>query len=239
MIIDLHVHTKRTPGCSIEPAAAVDQARELGLDGICFTDLDTAEGIDEALALRERADGVRVFAGVEVGTDHGRLLCFLPEPAAAGVWEPILQVEGPRGRPIRDVLAAVRAQGGAAVAAHPYDRELERPMGDMLFTLDGLSGVEALAGTRSAGVNELAIEAAGHLALACAGGSAAMEADAIGSAATLFRDPIEDEAGLVEALLHGKTWAVAIGTPPRFHGDDVPPRTRDDRGRGRRGRRRD
>lgn len=236
MLIDLHVHTKRTSGSSLTPQEAVGRARELGLDGLCFTDVDTVEGFDELLALRAQEPGVQVFGGLEVTTDHGRILCFLPSLDRGAGWEAILAVEGERGRPIREVLAAVRALDGAAVVAHPYDRDLPRPMGDMLFTLEGISAVEGIAGTRHVAVNELGIEAAAHLSVPVVGGSAAGAVEEIGTAATLFRDPVEDEEGLVEALLHGKVWAVAIGTPPRFHGDDQPPRPRDDRGRGRRGR---
>src|SRR5690606_24834961 len=114
---------------------------------------------------------------------------------------------------------------------HPYERELEKPMGDFIFTLEGLSAVEGYAAGRAPLVNEHAIEAADRLGLPCVGGSCAHESvEAIGSAATLIRDEVRDERGLVDALRQGQVWAVAIGTELRFPGD-VPPPRREYRGR--------
>ncbi|AKU90441.1 PHP-associated domain-containing protein [Vulgatibacter incomptus] len=226
MLIDLHVHSSRTPGCSLDPAEAVARAQALGLDGICFTDLDTLGGVEELHALREKAS-IAVLVGMEAVTNHGHFLCFFPDPAGVRP-EEVLGAEAPTARPARDVVEAVLAKGGAVVAAHPYDRDLEKPMGDFVFTLRSLTAVEGYTGTRRVNVNELAIEAADHLSVPCVGGSGAMAGyDEIGTAATLFKEPVRDEAELVRALRDGAVWAVAVGVPPRFHGDDVaarPPR---------------
>jgi hypothetical protein len=105
--------------------------------------------------------------------------------------------------------------GGAVVAAHPYDRSIERPGGDVLFSLDGLSAVEGLDARRKPAANDLAVEAADHMGLPCVGGSGARESlGEIGKAATLFRDLVRTEADLVAQLRSGTVFSVAIGVTP-------------------------
>jgi len=222
MLVDLHVHSSKTPGCSLDPSLAIEKAEAVGLDGICFTDRNGFPLAAELPRLREQTD-LAVFVGAEIATDHGYYLVFFPDPAHA---PDLRQLFGPPAVgdlwSARTVVEKVREAGGVVVAAHPYDRNLERPSGDYIFTLRGLSAVEALTGTRRSNVNELAIEAADHLSLPCVGGSAALEGyDQIGTAATLFRDEVRSEAGLVEALRGGAVWAVQIGRPPKFAGDEM------------------
>lgn len=247
MLIDLHVHSQHSPGCGISAEEAIAKAAELGLDGICFTDRDTVASLRSLSTWRASETPIPVFAGVEASTDHGRLLCFFPDPEKVPDWKEVAAeagggAGGEAGVPpsTRELIRVVRRLGGATVAAHPYERSIDRPMGDYLFTLDGLSAVEGFVGKLPPMVNELAIEAADRLGLPCVGGSGAFDSiDEIGTAATLFRDVIGSDAELVEALLHGKVWAAAIGERVRFAGDDQPPR-RDGRRRhgGRRGGRR-
>ncbi len=211
MLIDLHVHTHHTRGCSLSPREAVRRAREAGLDGIAFTDLNTLEGLEEIRAAG-REEGLLALCGVEVTTDRGHYLCFFPDPAR--VPPPPQMFGSATPWPVREVLEKVRAQGGAIVAAHPYDKTVERPCGDVIFTLDGLSAVEGLNTRRRGPANDLAIEAADHMSLPCTGGSGAHEAAQIGQAATLFRDPVASEADLVAQLRAGTVFCVAIGVTP-------------------------
>jgi predicted metal-dependent phosphoesterase TrpH len=210
MLIDLHVHTHRTPGCSLRPLEVLLRARELGLDGVAFTDLDTMEALPE---VREagRVAGVVALVGLELATDHGRFLCFLdaPErlPGLAGI------LGGPPP-PARAALARVASLGGAVVAAHPYDKALTGVSGDTLFTLDGLTAVEGLHGRSPHRANDLAVEAADHLGLPCVGGSGALASlEQLGTAATLFREPVASEAGLVARLRAGACWAAGLSAP--------------------------
>jgi hypothetical protein len=116
--------------------------------------------------------------------------------------------------PVREVLAKVRDLGGAAVAAHPYDKTIEKPSGDFIFTLDGLAAIEGLNARRKGPANDLAVEAADHMGLPCIGGSGAHAVEDIGQAATLFRDPVASEADLVAQLRAGTVFCVAIGVTP-------------------------
>ncbi|ACL64811.1 PHP domain protein [Anaeromyxobacter dehalogenans 2CP-1] len=211
MLIDLHVHSHHTRGCALAPRDVVRRAREAGLDGVAFTDHDTLEGLEEIRAAA-RDEGLVALCGVEVTTDRGHFLCFFPDPAA--VPAPVQLFGAARPWPVREVLARVRQLGGAAVAAHPYDKTVERPCGDVVFTLDGLSAIEGLNARRKGPANDLAIEAADHMSLPCTGGSGAHELAEIGKAATLFRDPVASEADVVRQLRAGTVYCVAVGVTP-------------------------
>ena len=232
MLIDLHVHTHQTAGCSLPPRDAVRRAREAGLDGIAFTDWNTLEGLAEIRAAG-RDEGFLALCGMELTTDRGHYLCFFPEPEKL---PPPAQIFG-SSLPwaARDALAKVRELGGVAIAAHPYDKTVDRPSGDFIFTLEGLSAVEGLNTRRSGPANDLAVEAADHLSLPCTGGSGAHAAEEIGRAATLFRDPVASEADLVAQIRAGTIYCVAIGvTPQPAEGQHRPRGDHRPRGEGRR-----
>ena len=238
MLIDLHVHSRHTPGCSLSPLDVVRRAREAGLDGVVFTDMNTLDGLAEIRAAG-KAEGFLALCGVEIATDRGHYLAFFPDPERAPAPP---QIFGTPPWPVQEVITKVASMGGAVVAAHPYDRSIERPGGDVLFSLDGLSAVEGLDARRKPAVNDLAVEAADHMGLPCVGGSGAKESLAeIGKAATLFRDPVRSEADLVAQLKAGTVFSVAMGVtpgPPEVRSPRGPGDRRGDRGgdRGGRGR---
>src|SRR5512133_2614920 len=211
MLIDLHVHSHHTRGCSLTPRDVVRRAKEAGLDGVAFTDLNTLDGLEEIRAAG-REEGLLALCGVEIATDRGHYLCFFPDPAKVPAPPQVFGSATPW--PVREVLAKVRELGGAAVAAHPYDKTVERPSGDFIFTLDGLSAVEGLNLHRKGPTNDLAVEAADHMSLPCTGGSGAVTTADVGKAATLFRDPVASEADVVRQLRAGTVWCVALGVTP-------------------------
>jgi len=219
MLIDLHVHSNHTRGCSASVAELVRRAREVGLDGVVITDLNTLEALPEVRAAAA-AEKFLALCGLEVATDRGHYLCFFPDPAKVPAPAQLFGSATPWS--VREVLSKVREVGGAVVAAHPYDKTVERPSGDVIFTLDGLSAVEGLNARRRGAANDLALEAADHMSLPCTGASGAHELAEIGKAATLFRDPVASEADVVAQLRAGTVFSVAIGvssSPPREGGE--------------------
>jgi len=217
MLIDVHVHSHHSPGCTLAPRDIVRRAKEAGLDGVVLTDLNTLEGLAEIHAAG-REEGVVALCGVELVTDHGHYLCYFPEPDRVPAPP---QMFGTTPWPVHEVLQRVREMGGAVVAAHPYDKSVERPSGDFIFTLDGLAALQGLCARRKGPANDLAIEAADHMTLPCVGGSGAHETlNDIGKAATLFRVPVTGEADLVRQLLAGHVFCVSIGgAPAAAHGE--------------------
>ncbi len=212
MLIDLHVHSHHTRGCTLTPGDVVRRAKETGLDGVAFTDLNTLDGLEEVRAAG-RDEGFLALCGVEVATDRGHYLCFFPDPARVPAPPQLFGSATPW--PVRDVLAKVKELGGVVVAAHPYDKTVERPSGDFIFTLDGLAAIEGLNAHRKGPSNDLAVEAADHMSLPCTGASGAISSlDEIGKAATLFRDPVASEQDVVQQLRAGTVFCVAIGVSP-------------------------
>ncbi len=212
MLIDLHVHSHHTRGCSLTPRDVVRRAKEAGLDGVAFTDLNTLDGLEEIRAAG-REEGFLALCGVEIATDRGHYLCFFPDPDK--VPEPPQVFGSATPWPVREVLAKVKELGGVVVAAHPYDKTVERPSGDVIFTLDDLAAIEGLNARRAGASNDLAVEAADHMNLPCTGASGALPSlDDVGKAATLFRDPVASEQDLVRQLRAGTVFCVAIGVSP-------------------------
>lgn len=232
MLIDVHAHTNHTQGVSHSARDAVRRAKEAGLDGIVITDLNTLEALEEVRAAAKE-ELFLAMCGVELVTDRGHYLCYFPDPARAP--NPP-QIFGTTPWPVRDVLAKVAEMGGVAVAAHPYDKSIERPSGDYIFTLDGLAALEGLNARRKGPANDLAVEAADHMNLPCIGGSGAHELSEIGRAATLFKEPVKSEADLVAQIRAGTVFCVSIGgyvPEPRHadrHGGDRHERGGDRRG---------
>ncbi len=213
MLIDLHVHSHHTLGCSLQPRDVVRRAKALGLDGVAFTDLNTLEGLEEIRAAG-RDEGLLALCGVELTTDRGHYLCFFPDPAKVPAPPQVFGSKTPW--PVREVIQKVRELGGVAVAAHPYDKTVDRPSGDFIFTLEGLSAVEGLNARRHGPANDLAVEAADHMSLPCIGASGALGSlDELGKAATLFREPVRSEADVVAQIRSGGVFCVAIGIEPR------------------------
>jgi predicted metal-dependent phosphoesterase TrpH len=237
MLIDVHVHTHHSPGCTYSPRDVVRRAKEQGIDGVVITDTNTLDGLEEVRAAA-REEQFLALCGVELVTDRGHYLCYFPDPSKVPAPP---QIFGTTPWPARDVVRRVRELGAAVVAAHPYDKSVERPSGDFIFTLEGLSAVEGLNARRRGPGNDLAVEAADHMSLPCVGGSGAGPTlDDIGKAATLFREPVATEADLVRQLKAGHVYCVAIGVkpeggagrPPRRGGGDRRPGRRDEQRRG-------
>ncbi len=211
MLIDLHVHSHHTHGCTLLPRDVLRRAREAGLDGVAFTDVNTLEGLEEIHAAG-REEGVLALRGAEIVTDRGHYLCFFPDPVAV---PPLSQLFGTPPWSAGEVVRKVGELGGVTVAAHPYDKTMERPSGDFIFTLEGLAAVEGLNARRRGPSNDLAVEAADHMGLPCVGVSGALDSiDVVGAAATLFRDPVANEADLVRQVKARTIFCVAVGVTP-------------------------
>jgi predicted metal-dependent phosphoesterase TrpH len=106
--VDLHCHTSSSFDCLASPGSQVRAALNRGLTHLAITDHDRIEG---ALRARDAApEGLTVIVGEEVRTADGDLIALFLEHAV----EP--------GRPARETIEEVRAQGGLVGIPHPFDR---------------------------------------------------------------------------------------------------------------------
>jgi len=110
IVADLHMHTRWSHDCSIEPAALVAHAEEEGLGAIAVTDHNVFGGALETVAAA-RGRALTVIPGEEVKTDRDGEVIGL-----------FLREEIPRGMSFADTVAAIREQEGVVYVPHPFDR---------------------------------------------------------------------------------------------------------------------
>ena len=179
--IDPHVHSFFSRDGVSSPEKLIAAARERGLHGFALTDHDTCDGcryLMERGLLREdgaAVDGFLVIPGVEISTAEGHLLCL-------GVWLP----NGLKRTPAAEVIKMVRAQGGVAIPAHPYDRMRAGIREAALERLD-IDGLEVFnAATLFEKHNRSALRYAQIRGLPMTAGSDAHHHAAIGRSYTTF-----------------------------------------------------
>lgn len=207
--LDLHTHTRLSADSGTAPRALVAAAVRAGLAGVAVTDHGTIEG---ALRVREAARGsaLEVIVGAEYSTDVGHVLgLFLREEIRLGA--------APRW-PWREVLAAVRAQGGLAVLAHPT--KTFRPLDlEVAAAMDGVEVYNARAewsrfrqaNGRARQAWAEALRLGGRPLLATAGSDAHFPGE-VGHA----RCGVEDGGDLGQALRAGTRVVVGGGTWPIY-----------------------
>lgn len=228
MIVDLQIDLETADGGLMAPADLVAGAKSAGLDGVLLTHGDDF-GFDVG-PYREAAgdDGLVVFRGAQVKSNHGLLLCIVPAESEVSTDGWTAEAEGLYDA--HTVIDGVEALGGVTVALRPYDREVAQPMGDHLFSLQGLAACEVMTGGLSDIANDLALEAASNMEMPCVGTSGGHGVSGMGSVATLFRSVASSETELCDAIRTGDCWPITMSeTVPK--GDA--PEERSGRGRGR------
>lgn len=178
---DLHLHTVHSDGhCT--PAELVNHVlSKTDLRVIAVTDHDAIAGAYEAQRCAE-GSRLEVIIGEEVSTREGHLLAYF-------IHELI-----PPGMSAHDTIAAIHAQGGLAVAAHPYDW-MVRSLGNYgmmrhasgptpVWAFDAIEAMNASLRPRSA--NLRAAVSAQALGIAVVGGSDSHLLDTIAYGYTTF-----------------------------------------------------
>ena len=202
MKIDLHIHTsKLSPDSRLDPEDAIRKARELGLDGLCFTEHDRAWDLADIQELSNKHD-FPVFRGVEVMIkEGGEILVF-------GLninFTTVIDI---------DTLRKLSEESDAfMIAAHPFrgypchalsdfqaaaDLVLKRPVFDKVDALEGFNG------RNMEGNNVFACQLAGKLGFQTSGGSDAHHLDEMGKCITIFEHDIRNEEELLAELKAGR-----------------------------------
>ncbi len=221
MLIDIHVHSNHTDGCELALADLVTRACERGLDGFCLTDVHTVDGGPDAKGLAAE-NGIVALVGFEAHTDKGHFLVFVPEPGELPEISKWLRFDGDGLIPFPSLSGAVEDLHGVLIAAHPYDRDIERSPGDGIVQLKGVAALEVNNARRPKLVNELAEEVAAGIGMpGVAGSDARFGLEDIGRVACLVHEPVESEADLIDRIRSFNIWPVTIGAEP---GDRQRPR---------------
>jgi len=197
---DLHIHTTHSDGTASVPKLLQHVAAHTELRIIAVTDHDTITGAKEAYRLA-REFGIEVVIGEEVSTAEGHLLALFIDSYL------------PPGRPVAETIAAVHAQGGLCVAAHPFDQGI--PSLGAAGLLDHCTGARSGAWpldaieSFNAGVfwprracNGVAQRMADERKIPGVGGSDAHSLMTVGSGYTLFRGNSAND--LYQAILQNQ-----------------------------------
>jgi predicted metal-dependent phosphoesterase TrpH len=203
---DLHIHTTASDGTATVPELLKHVAQTTNLRMIAITDHDSIAGAKEAARLA-RQFGIDVIVGEEVSTADGHLLALFIDTFL------------PPQRPATETIAAIHAQGGLAIAPHPFDRSVPS-LGRAGFLHDGWN-FDAIEGF-NAGViwsqrscNGVAQDAAVALGLPAVGGSDAHTLATVGLGYTLFPGTTTDD--LYRAIRAGQAgWGGRYWGPGQY-----------------------
>jgi predicted metal-dependent phosphoesterase TrpH len=207
MVIDLHVHSAPASQCSsimLEPL--IEEAREIGLDGICLTDHNHRWDSRDVEALRQKY-GFLILRGNEITTDQGDVLVLGLEEDIKGVIK------------LADLRDKVLKAQGFMIAAHPFRGFLTFGIGYLGLTpkkagkrpvFQGVDAIEVMNGRVSEKENSFAAQVAEILGLPVIGGSDAHKPGEVGRYATRFADSIHNERDLIQALKKGRFSPIAF-----------------------------
>ena len=202
---DVHIHTRysgltrvsflRFPDSISTPSDIVKRAEKRGMDVLCITDHNTIRG---ALEAKKITTSVDIVLGSETATLDGELLgLFLTEDV-------------PRGLRADETIDRIHAQGGLAIAPHPFSSHCDS-LGLKIAELK-LDGVELFnAAHRDGYTNDAAQMIANNLNVAFVGGSDAHAANMVGNAYTQFDG--KDAEDLRKAIVARKTSFAGEPTP--------------------------
>ncbi|MCI0438163.1 MAG: PHP domain-containing protein [Chloroflexi bacterium] len=211
MIIDIHTHTAHKSDDSLLGVdELIEQAKKVGLDGICLTDHDRFWDHDE-IRLLSRAHGFLVIPGCEVTTEAGHLLTFGLTGYVFGMHAASF------------VRRLVDRAGGAAVVAHPYRRfywkhahtngdsyneMLDRACRNDVFRM--VEAIDVLNGRGAEQENAFSSEIARRFDLKGVGASDAHKLEDIGTYATEFERRISGLEDFIAELRAGRFRPIAL-----------------------------
>ncbi|MFN3974959.1 MAG: PHP domain-containing protein [Dehalococcoidia bacterium] len=212
MIIDLHTHTyPKSDDSFLTVEALVNQAKAVGLDGICLTEHDQFWDPQDIRRLAERFD-FPIFPGCEVTTEEGHLLVFGLERYIFGMHKASF---------VQDL---VRECNGAIVVAHPYRRKFFEEESRDPLTYENMvrracestvflfcHGAEVLNGRGSLVENTFSQEVARRFRLPGTGASDAHRLEDVGTFATEFPNKVRTLRDLIEHLRSGAFRPVWLG----------------------------
>ncbi len=192
---DLHIHSDHSDGTASIPQIMEYVQNRTDLKVIAITDHNTIEGALFAKSLSELYD-FEVIVGEEVSSKQGHIIgLYLTEHVPAGM-------------EARDTVAAIEAQGGIAIVAHPFSNQgVFGPFGRKFFAsavndwafhaLEVYNSLPFLVWANSVAAKMFA---GGH-GIAATGGSDAHYVEAVGKGYTIFRGTTaEDLRASIAAL---------------------------------------
>jgi hypothetical protein len=199
---DVHVHSARSVAGSLPAEHLIRRAEEVGLDGIVLTEIGERWTERELVNLRQRTETRLIVLSAEfLIVEDVNLLAY----GFSGRLPPLDSLETAVGR--------IRAEGGAAVVAYPFDDGA--PPLERLVEI-GVQGVEVFSANGELPTDEQ-LDRVRRLGLATVAGSGFRGGAgvAVGDCHTLVDTDVRTGRDLAMAIKLGRTRAV-FG-PPSAH----------------------
>ncbi|MDD5168266.1 MAG: PHP domain-containing protein [Syntrophales bacterium] len=208
MAFDIHIHTKIFSGCSfINPEDMIQQAAEVGLDGIAVTEHGMRWPDDRFDTLRKMADphGLVLLNGQEIYTSdrknkmEGEFLVFGMRRSLTGTYT------------AKELVEVVHGEGGILIAAHPYKlsrggKSYYYGAGDRIYDLR-LDALELCHPDHDERALLKVRKAMETLMIPGTGGSDAHKMYAIGTCVTLFENTVANEEDFIREIRLGNIGA--------------------------------
>ena len=206
-VFDLHVHTVRgSSDSSLTPEQLIEEARRIGLDGVCLTEHGGGWEDHELERVFENA-GLTVVRALEVETDVGHILVFGLHRYVNGM------------HTVKELRKAVDRVGGVMISAHPFRNLFNRPPYNVNLVFKNsrtrpktaqdaanhplfqvVDDIEVANGANTDQENLFTLDVARHLGLRGTGGTDAHSTHGLGKCVTLFDGDVRSEADLIDAL---------------------------------------
>ena len=209
MVIDFHVHTTQgSADSNLNPSAMIDQAKTIGLNGICVTEHDYMWSNSEIEEYAKR-QGIVLFYGIEVTTEWGHIGAFGLDQYVGGIYK------------VRELRRVIDDVGGLLIANHPFRYKLDprfqfihkTPPLDpndpaaaaaALEIFSFVDEIEVVNGACSEQENLFAYAVAQHLGRKGVGGSDSHSASSLGYAMTVLERPVVTVRELITELKAGR-----------------------------------
>ncbi|MBN1109603.1 MAG: CehA/McbA family metallohydrolase [Methanomassiliicoccales archaeon] len=166
MRFDLHVHSVHSGDSDNGVEELLDACVRKGLAGVAIMDHNTLQGYRQALSMQR--EGIMLIPGVEVSSAQGHILAYNVEE------------EVPPGLEVGETVDLIKAQGGIAVAAHPY--RLWSGLGEKVVREHHFDAIEVHNGRSTRRHNQMASALAEEMGLPFTAGSDSHEMRTVGSA---------------------------------------------------------
>lgn len=184
--LDLHIHSEASVDGRMTVGEIVAAARARGLDGVAICDHNA---LSPSVTEFVPPEGFVLIPGEEFSTERGHVLgLFLTEPIGS--------------REFDRVVAGIKAQGGIAVLAHPFERTADtEKILPAAEKVDGIEVKNGRANRKNRRANAMARELADRLGLPCFAGSDAHVEREIGNCFVTVDADGTDGDSLKRALL--------------------------------------
>jgi hypothetical protein len=187
MKFDLHVHSSHSGDSKNRIEEVLDACVRKGLSGVAIVDHNSLEGSRYALSLKR--EDILIIPGMEISSAKGHILAYN------------VQEEVPRELDAAETIDLIHAQGGIAVAAHPY--RMWSGIGEEVVLANDFDAIEIHNGRSTHNHNNLAANLAVNMCRPFTAGSDSHEPSTVGKAYFVSSRDCHSVEDVIKEVLSG------------------------------------